>query len=625
MADDSDSIFARAGFTLPKAAPKAVDAVPAIAHASGSMFESAGFTLLGSKIADTAPAVPAWQDAEALENAAALGIQTQVPPPEKQGRGFWQAVKDYPAHVLGGLVETVEAPGNVLASKTPSTTESLLPAAGGLAGLVGGTEFPRIGVKPLVETATTKMAPSTQAVNALVEAVGPENVPAVVNRLQQNPRLTLADTSDPVRTMTQGLIDPAQPKAQNAIVEAVKQRASTRLEAAHSAFTEAMGPAPDVLKMVEGLKEKARDAGRKAIQPALENAKPVDVTPVIAAIDAQVKPGVTALMNPGTQLPLSPIQQELLRVKQQLTNPETGETVYNPQRLHEIQSRIGDQAYQYSKSPDPKDRMLGKQLRDVNEKLIDQIDKASGGAYRPARAKFKDAKDISEAFESGFDVLKNRQGLVGALEDSPQALREWMKDATPEQIVAKRLGTRADIDQKINTVKNGALKGETITQIPYNQEKLRLLYGDKEANRLIRVMQDSHDEALTNAKLLVGSKTAETRAGQRAMEVPKVEPFQLGSLTQALLPSTLAEIAGQYMGAPSMLTAASLIGTGALAGGIKMSAQKLRQVNALAKNAEFAKRALATGPARQETVNALLSHPKVIRELKKSANALAAP
>jgi hypothetical protein len=621
MADDdnSTSIFAQAGFDVPKADAKA--AAKASDKSAPSIFESAGFNLPDKSAAAVAPST-SWKDAEALEALTARGVNMQpAAPANKPGRGIWQAIKDYPGHVLSGLIDTVEAPGNILASKQPSTSESLIPAAANLGLMTVGGEYPKAGAAAVAE----KIGPSSQAVNALVNAVGPENVPAAVARMQQNPRLTLADVSDPVRTMTQGLIDPAQPKAQNAIVDAVKARQGSRLEATNSAFTEAMGASPDVPAMIEGLKQRARDAGRQAIQPALANAKPVDVSPVIQAIDAQVKPGIQAMLDPGTQLPLSPLQQELVRVRQQLSSPETGETLFDPQRLHEVQSRIGDQAYQLSRSPDPKDRFLGSQLRDVNEKLIDQIDDAAGGAYRPARAKFKDAKDISAAAEAGFDTLQNRGGMAGAMEDSPQAFRKWMADATPEEVVARRLTTRADIDQKINSVKNGALRGETITSIPYNQEKLRALFGESEANRLIRVMKDSADEALTNSKLLAGAKTAETQAGQRALEVPKIEPFGLGSMTQAMLPSTMAEIAGEYMGAPSGLTAAGLVGSGLLAGGLKKGVQTIQATSALARNAEFAKRALATGPARDATVNALLSHPKVVRELKKSSNALTAP
>jgi hypothetical protein len=117
---------------------------------------------------------------------------------------------------------------------------------------------------------------------------------------------------------------------------------------------------------------------------------------------------------------------------------------------------------------------LGGQLRDLNEKLIDQIDEAAGGAYRPARQNFKDAKDISAAFESGFDTLKNRPGVSG-LEDRPEALKAWMDQATSEEVVARRLGTRANIDQKINTVKNPALSGQSFRTVSDGRKRVSRL------------------------------------------------------------------------------------------------------------------------------------------------------
>lgn len=606
MADDSDSIFAKAGFDLPKAEAKPVST--SVIKASPSIFESAGFTLPGNS-APAAPIAPSWQDAEALENLAAQGVQPQLASTTNPGRGWAQALKDYPGHILSGMIDTLAAPGNVLASTTPSTSGSLIPDAVGLGLMAVGGEYPRAGITAV----TQKLGPSSQATNALVKAIGPENVPEAVNRLQSNPRLTLADVSDPVRLRTQGLMAGGTPEVQDFIARTVKDRSASRLEAANTAFSEAMGPSPDVPKMVEGLKDRARKAGQEAIQPALENAKPVDVSPVIAAIDAKLKPGLTALMG-DTKLPLSPIEQELLRVKARLTDGEN--QVFDPKKLHDIQSDIGDQAYQYSRSLDPKDKRLGSQLRSVNEQLIDQIDAAAGGAYRPARAKFKDAKDISEAFETGFDTLKNRSGLSGALEDSPQAFRNWMKDATPEEIVARRLGTRADIDQKINSVKNGALAGQNITAIPYNQEKLTALFGDKESGRLIRVMQDAKREADTNAAIYAGSKTAETTKAAKDIEVRKVGG---GNPLQYIAP-VAAELLGQSAGLPGAGLTASI-----LAKGVHMGAQKLGQMHDVATNMQMAKNALSTGPARQQTINALLSHPKVIRQLQKSGNALTAP
>jgi hypothetical protein len=587
--------FRAAGFAVPgdsNASPPTSGA--GIAPSGSSMFEAAGFKLPGTAAAP--PVDTSWQDREAAANLAAIGYQ--APPHTGPGRGVVQAIKDYLYGIPQGIIQTAAAPGNILASDKPVTTGELVPTAVGLAGLgEGGLKFGKAGTAAAVE----KVGPSAQAVNKMVEAIGPENVPAAVERMQANPRLTPADVSDPVRTMTQGLIDPAQPAAQNAIASAVKARVTSAPDAVNSAYTRSMGPAPDVVHMVEGLKQRARAAGQKEIQPALENAKPVDISPVLSAIDEKLTPGINALMDPKTKLPLSDFQQELVRLKQQLVT-DSGEQLFDAQRLHRVQSDLGDQAYQFSKSPNPKDRMLGSQLRGVNEKLIDAIDEASSGAYRPAREKFKDAKDISEAFEAGFDTLKNRQGLTGALEDSPSALSEWIAKATPEEVVARRLGTRADIDQKIRTAQNQALKGEQITRIEYNRDKLRFLFGDQEANRLIRAMEDTRLISHTNAKLLEGAKTAETQAGQRALSVPK-----LGGGNPLMYVAPIgAELIGQGAGLPGVGLAASVA-----ARGVQLGVQKAAQVNALMRNAEFAKAALATGPDRSILMNKLMTHPKV--------------
>ena len=117
----------------------------------------------------------------------------------------------------------------------------------------------------------------------------------------------------------------------------------------NSAYTAAMGPNPNVPAIVEVLKDNARKTGREAIQPALDKAKPVDVSPVIAAIDKEIAPGIQGLKS---GLPLSPRQEELWRLRNQLSDPETGETLFDAKRLHEIQSRNGDLAYQYQQSAD---------------------------------------------------------------------------------------------------------------------------------------------------------------------------------------------------------------------------------------------------------------------------------
>ena len=45
--------------------------------------------------------------------------------------------------------------------------------------------------------------------------------------------------------MVQGLIDPSQPKVQNLVAQRVKERQQSLPAATNTAYTEAMGPAPN--------------------------------------------------------------------------------------------------------------------------------------------------------------------------------------------------------------------------------------------------------------------------------------------------------------------------------------------------------------------------------------------
>ena len=221
---------------------------------------------------------------------------------------------------------------------------------------------------------------------------------------------------------------------------------------------------------------------------------------------------------------------------------------------------------------------------------------------------------IGEAFESGFDTLKNRSGITG-LEDRPEMFDQWMANATPEEIVARRFGTRLDIDQKIRSVKNQSLAGQNITGIEYNQDKLRSLFGDNEANRLISAMQDAATEAQTNQKILGQSKTAETLAGQKALAVRDVGGGSF--LNWAGLP--LAEAMGEYTSGSPGVGAALYGGVRAAQLGTQFG---LRAVDR-ARNVAFARAVSATGgPERDATINALLAHPSVVRASQKSGNAL---
>lgn len=659
------SIFEEAGFTLPTAKPAAprqpapMEGAPPGTVGRVPMPGGGGFyyTDAQGKVIQQPPPAPApmpdqsfWQRTGDLWDRIneQMRASTRAPEIRQSMAEAFRRSADYAREqaggVLSGQIDTIPvnrlgaaigtgvgAAGAVLSPLT-AATETLIEKPvtaltgsseiGQRAGVVSGFLSPFPAARMATRLATEAPTATHRAADELVRAIGPENIPEAAARLKANPQLSLADISDPVRIRAQGLAaDPAQPEAQRVVQEAVRQRQAEAPAQINTAYTAAMGPAPDTVKALEWLKSRARDVGRTEIEPALAKAKPVDTSPVVSAIDAAVKPGLTAMLDPATRLPLSPFQQELLRLKQQLVAP-TGETLTDARRLHDVQSRLGDMAYQLTQSADGKDRWLGSQLRSVNEKLIDQIDTASGGAYRPARAKFKDAKDIHQAWEEGFDVLKNRSGVSG-LEDRPEALREWLKTATPEEKTAKMLGVRSDIDQKLRGVRNQVLAGTNITKIEYNREKLEMLFGKPESDRLVRTMEDAADMARTNQKLVEGSKTAETIAGREAMAVRPLTgaPMGLGTIGGVALPIA-AEIGGHLAGFGQTGVLGALTAAGL--GGAKLGQlgwRKIGQLSDVARNVAFARAAMARGPERENILSNLMSHPQVVRELEKRYNA----
>jgi hypothetical protein len=789
---------------------------------------------------------------------------------------------------VGGAVEIpaslITGPTNALVSR-PVTELTGNPEIGNRAGFVANALLPVKGGGKVAEVA----APETKAVDDLVNAIGAKNVPEAVSQLRANPRLTLADVSAPVRSTVQGAMVDGTPAEQDFIDKAITARNATKIDATNSAFTEAIGPTPDVNKILTELKN--QDAGPAAalkssregldsvmgpagdphteIQALRERQEaavspqatkgtldqsmgratdPYDelhqmmqerstaAAPLYAkALDNHVvwdgrlqqfldDPIVKQGLSQGVRIqrleslaanePFRPsdyaiksfneagdpiigetpnmrtlnvVKKGLDAKVQEMTDPVTGRLSEEGRAVNEVRksflnklddinpdykaarqawagpsqthdafnrglnvfqnragssgvnttpsalnswfngaseaekeaSRIGARSafdQQMKSSGDQTAKVAALANKEVNRdklnvlfgrdqanRLVERLnatheDPIGGGftrgldlfqnkagsagvestpealsawhknaspeAQQAARTGARTAVDqqmkaatdpavrgaalankeinreklavlfgkegadkivghlnskfedpVHDAFQSGFDVLKNRSGIEG-LQDRPAALADWMKTATPEQIAAKRLGARLDIDQKIKSVKNGALAGQTVTAIPYNQEKLQTLFGEPEANRLIRVMEDSQKEAETNFAITKGSETARRTA---AAARRKVRDVGGGNPLQYVAP-VAAEILGQSAGLPFVGLAGSLA-----AKGLHMGAQKIGQMHDIARNQHFTENALSSGVAREQTINALLSHPKVISELKKRANAVTTP
>lgn len=104
--------------------------------------------------------------------------------------------------------------------------------------------------------------------------------------------------------------------------------------------------------------------------------------------------------------------------------------VNNAEMLDEVYKRIGNKAFTAQQ---------GFQTDRARQELLDAIDEASGGLYRPAVAAFREGSENLEASLRGARAIQRGTSpssgatLAASLEDSPEALLQWARTATPRQ------------------------------------------------------------------------------------------------------------------------------------------------------------------------------------------------
>ena len=467
-------------------------------------------------------------------------------------------------------------------------------------------ELVATGGLPIAKTtkAVADAMPSTRAVKTIVDAIGPENLPTVIQQLKSNPRLTLMDVDPNVQIITQGLAaKPGEPR--NLLDAVVKSRTDTKLDTVTGAINEAMGTPVNVLEKVEGLKKKIRDTG-KEINPIISSANPVDITPVITNIDAKLKPGVNSVITIGEPLPLGDIEKTLERVRNFITDDLKNRT--DAKSLHAFQSALRAKAEDLLSSTSGQDRQLGYAMMDVRNQVVSAIDKASPqiqnadntftGSYKPALAKYRDVNDIEDAFKKGLAITKNK---LGNLDDDPAYWDKWIKDATPAELEAAKEGARLAYAHQMATVTNAARKGTDIPLIEFNKQKLELLFGKSEVEKMAKALADEKKIADTNSKLFQNSQTAMRLLGAKATEVrPEYEP----KLTKTMLPLALEAGAFYSMGSMSGLGLAAGTAYPILRNQITKIGQRLDRKT----NVEITNLSAAQGEAKEALIQALQSH-----------------
>jgi len=505
---------------------------------------------------------------------------------------------------LGGLAAATSPVSGALKTlvENPVTQITGNPKAGDIASLAAGAAIP---IVPSART-ISKLVPKNSALRTLVESIGPENIPSVVSQMKANPRLTPADLSPKVMQDTQHLFTIDGPHI-NRLAKTVDDRTAGAKGAVQDIYDTSAGPSVDLVQKINDLAKASKEVGAREINPALINAKPVNISDTLSTIDNILKPGV---LKVGDSVPLTNVKKELQSIQKSLRTSKE----YNASDLHSFQSGLRRTAESLLKSADGGSKEVGHALMNVRNSLVSDIDKAAGGAYKPALNKYRDEMHIADAFKEGY------QGIFSSsksMENTPSFTKKWFDSLTDAEKQAAREGARASIATEIGVAKNPSLAGEALSRSEFNREKLRIIFGEQEANALITRLEHERKIADTNNKLIHGSQTAMRNASKEAFALPT--PSDPNKLIPPALMEGASILGGGY---PGVATAAYAGARGATK--LKdMVRGKLQRE----KNAQYTKLALPNTPEeRQALIDTLdrLSMPKPRQSiLRRGAGALA--
>lgn len=437
--------------------------------------------------------------------------------------------------------------------------------------------------------------PVVRAANDIIQDIGVENLPGVIKRLENNPKLTVMDVAPAVQGNAAGLAQDARnAPAMNHLNNFQRQRMNERKADTTGAFEDVLGPTPNVKQTVDDLKAQAAKTGKEKIEPAIAAMKPVDVTSVIANIDKQFEPGILNSLKKG-ETPTAPLTEgdkELWKLRSRIAgNPEVADlpggaleigppAPLDPQRAFDIQRELREK---FGNNYD---------ARQIRRDLIDQMEASSaeGKSFKAAQKQYASDKQIDEAFRHGFEVFANPTGAQNLIENHPDVWKAWATDASPAELAAVKKGILVGADTRIKNMRNGQL----IPEGGFTHERIASIVGDDQAQKIVNRLNDWRDISHTDNVLTKNSATALRQAGQKNREVRDTTVN-----SGALIPPVLAGIGSHMASGSPLLGIAGLAATGAT----QKAAKYAGKLHDIASNTSYAKWASAQGEKREELLD----------------------
>jgi hypothetical protein len=396
--------------------------------------------------------------------------------------------------VTGGVVGGADA--GVRSSWNPSAMErgAGIGAALGAAGPVAG-HFVGAGVNA-ASNLLSRTTPAARNVANVFEAAGISPLQAEMTLARMGPNATLADI-DPALTGEASGLAALGGRPTSILKNAYAARAANADDRASQLLTQTLGPKPDLSASIAAIENDAATRAGPAYE-AGRSAAPMDVTPVLANIDAQL---------PNASGPTANV---LSAVKGFLTNKVATQGANglgivpkdDPGAILGARQALDDLMYSRATG----DAKLGPNALRVASNLRSQIDSVvkSNPNFAQGDAIYAKAMKVRDALQEGQDVFKR----ATRAEDLTRIIGKM----SPEELSAYRQGARVAIADTMENASLGELSGALgmFKRGTANRQKLDVLFPNAQ-----KTLDALHTEAAfrsTENEVMHNSQTAARQA-----------------------------------------------------------------------------------------------------------------
>lgn len=417
------------------------------------------------------------------------------------------------AAALGGISGAME--GDSIAERVANAEHAAALGAGlGAAAPVAITAA-RSAAAPLLSNIRARLDPegfaNTQIARALVESGrSPQDISAAVAQAAREGQGNVFTPADAMGNAGQRMLSTvarAPGAGRTEVVDFLEGRQGGHAQRVAAQLAEGFD-SPQTAAQVERRMTMARDAvADREYQLARQNAGPVDLSPVIANIDATLAPGANQIARPQSGLAPDSIERALEGIRSRLTDGRSMLSDFTA--VQRVRGDLADAVTQaVSRQQGNRARLLGGVLRSLDSAM----EQASPGFLR-ANQNFAQASRDIEAIAAG---------RTAATRGRPQDTIPAFQAQTPRGQAGFRAGF---IDPQIEKAERAAVGVNTAR--PYTSDAFQ---------RQSRVMAPGNDvmqrqlarENLmfeTRNQALGGSRTADNLADQAAMGV---DPSMIG-------------------------------------------------------------------------------------------------